>query len=195
MKIFELLKIPLIKWIGIALILYFALFSNKQNPNSLGNRLSKENVQKNLDEAREKSRFIAVNVKMAQEVAKEKETQKKIAQKMSISVNDIEKGSGEKSVACNDEIEISYSLQTKEGKEIEARRNQKLIIGSHKIRLIEQNILNMKEGGIRIINIPYGLETQDKKLDEILKFNATDLKYLVTILVIKKSSHPVTTCF
>lgn len=73
MKISELLKNPIIKSIGIIVILYFALFANKENPHSLGNRLSSENIKKNLDIATKQTKFIASNVKTARQLAKEKE--------------------------------------------------------------------------------------------------------------------------
>jgi FKBP-type peptidyl-prolyl cis-trans isomerase len=197
MKILNLLRIPFVKWMGIGLILYFGLFANKENPQSLGNRLSKENVKKNLDKAREKSRFIAVNVKMAQEIAKEKEAQKKlyVAENFRPIVDDIEAGSGEQSLSCNDEALISYVIQTKNGKEVESHKPQTLTIGSKKNPLLEQNILGMKNGGIRSLIIPYGLQTEDKKLAEMLRFHATDLKYLVTLLQINKSPELSNSCY
>jgi hypothetical protein len=198
MKIFDLLRIPIIKWTGIALILYFGLFANTQNPNSLGNRLSKENVQKNFKEARERGKFIVVNVKMAQEIAKEKEAQEKLAKERGgmISINDLDSGTGEKIIGCNDEVEFSYVIQTKDGKEVNSiKKPQKTIIGSKQEKTIERNIIGMKEGGIRSINVPFGSQTDDKKLDTLLKLNGQDLQYLVTVSKIKKSKNPPSSCF
>jgi hypothetical protein len=198
MKIFDLLRIPIIKWTGIALILYFGLFANTRNPNSLGNRLSKENVQKNFKEARERGKFIVVNVKMAQEIAKEKEAQEKLAKERGgmISINDLDSGTGEKIIGCNDEVEFSYVIQTKDGKEVNSiKKPQKTIIGSKQEKTIERNIIGMKEGGIRSINVPFGSQTDDKKLDTLLKLNGQDLQYLVTVSKIKKSKNPPSSCF
>ena len=36
--------------IGIIIILYFALFNNKEHPDSLGKRLSKDRIQNNIEE-------------------------------------------------------------------------------------------------------------------------------------------------
>lgn len=75
MKIINLTKNRFIKIIGIFLVLYFALFYNKENPNSLGNRWSMENLKNNFGEMNEKSRFIITNVGMARQIEKEKAAQ------------------------------------------------------------------------------------------------------------------------
>lgn len=61
----KLLQNPLIKFIGVALIIYFALFSNKNNPASLGNRASFTRVKQSFGELQDKGKFIAGNVKAA----------------------------------------------------------------------------------------------------------------------------------
>lgn len=188
MKIFELLRNPLIKTIGIVLVLYFALFANKEKPESLGNRLSSENIKKSFGEAQNQSKFIITNVKIAQEIAKEKAEEQKSAQQniSDITTNDLEIGAEEQAVACGDEIEIAYGIYTKDGKQLEFFNSQKFIVGEEKNSTIEKNIIGMKRGGIREINIPYHYRTTDKKLVELLKFNATDLKYQITLLSIVK---------
>lgn len=65
MNIHDLLRNPLIKWAGIAIILYFALFANTKDPRTLGSRLSSENVKKGLSDVKEKTSFIATSVKEA----------------------------------------------------------------------------------------------------------------------------------
>ncbi len=69
MKIFNLGNHPLVKVVGISAILYFALFANKENPESLGNRLSSEKIKKNVSEVKEKSHFIITNLEMAHRAA------------------------------------------------------------------------------------------------------------------------------
>lgn len=191
MKVFELLRSPLVKIIGITVILYFALFSNKENPNSLGNRLSPAKVKEHLNEVQEKSRFIVSNVKMAQELNKEKAAQ---LQPTPITIDNPELGSGEDVVACGDEVGISQGVYTKDGQQLNFFNSKIFIIGSKDEDFIEKNITGMKKDGVRNINIPYGSQPDDKKLQELLKFNATDLKYQITILSLKKKASPTATC-
>jgi FKBP-type peptidyl-prolyl cis-trans isomerase (trigger factor) len=135
---------------------------------------------------------------MAQEIAKEKEAQEKLAKERGgmISINDLDSGTGEKIIGCNDEVEFSYVIQTKDGKEVNSiKKPQKTIIGSKQEKTIERNIIGMKEGGIRSINVPFGSQTDDKKLDTLLKLNGQDLQYLVTVSKIKKSKNPPSSCF
>jgi len=181
MKIFELLQNPIIKTIGVILVIYFALFANKETPQSLGNRLSPENLKKNFSEVSEQSKFIITNVKAANEYSKLKNT-------AIISTEDIENGPSEIKVACGDEVEISYGIYTKEGKQIIFFEAKKLIIGSKTIPIIEKNIIGMNSGGIRNINIPQDFLTEEPDLSKILASEKTDLRYQVTVLNVKKSA-------
>lgn len=195
MRVLDILRIPLVKFLGICVILYFALFSNKENPESLGNRLSSENMKKNIGEMQEKSRFIIVNVKMAQEAAKEKEAQEKaIAQNLRIMINDLDAGTGEGQAECRDEAEISYSAYDASGKQIEFVTAEKLVIGSKTRPVIEEHITGMKPGGIRNITIPYGYQTTDAALSRSLKFNASDLRYQVTLINLRKAADTTIVC-
>lgn len=59
---------PIFRTVGIILILYFALFHNKQDPDSLGNRLSGERLKENLQEMSVKSVDILEGVRKAEEL-------------------------------------------------------------------------------------------------------------------------------
>ena len=68
----NLAKHPLIKIIGIALILYYGLLHNKEHPDSLGNRLSTDHIKNNISDASEKSAYIITNIKKLEEEQKNK---------------------------------------------------------------------------------------------------------------------------
>ena len=89
-NIFGLLRIPLVRFIGAGVILYFALFSNKHEPESLRNRISKERIDQNLHDISENGRFIISNVKTAQNLSREKLVDQVTENK--ISIEDIEIG-------------------------------------------------------------------------------------------------------
>jgi hypothetical protein len=195
MKIFQLLRNPIIKTIGIVFVLYFALFANKRNPESLGNRLSADNIKKNLNEVSQKSKFIITNVKAAKELAKEKEMQNDaLKNDAKTTFEDVENGSGDLLTACGDEVEISYSLYDQNDKQLEFVNSEKFTIGSQKDSVIDKNLIGLKQDGVRNIKVPHNFVSNDKKLAGLLKFNQSDLKYRVTLLGLKKHADSNTTC-
>ncbi len=200
MKILELLRNPLIKGIGICLVLYFALFANKQHPKSLGNRLSAENVKKDLEDATSKGSFIISNVKMANKLAKNPDLQNKLKETApvtpvaDISIEDLELGAGDKAVACGDEVTFSYGIYGKDGRQLDFVGSEKFIIGSKANVLLEKNITGMKAGGIRYINIPHGTQIADPKISRLLIRSDSDLRVQVTLLSFTATSSQNLSC-
>ena len=198
--IFKLLRNPIIKIIGISIILYYALFANKDKPGSLGNRFSSEQIKKDFSEVREKTVFIAENVKLAREIAKEKEleieAEKKAAVTNSVgqvSVKDLEEGVGE-NISCGDSAYINYGIYTKDGRQLEFKENQILVIGNKSNWLLEKNIIGMKQSGSRYINIPQGSQVNDSKITEYLNSSKSDLKFQVTLLAFTKNPNSQISC-
>jgi hypothetical protein len=194
--IFKLLRNPIIKIIGISVILYYGLLANKEKPGSLGNRFSSEQIKKDFSEVREKTVFIAENVKLAREIAQEKEAEKEAAATnpaLQLSVKDLEEGVGE-NISCGDSAHINYGIYTKDGRQLEFKENQILIIGNKSNWLLEKNIIGMKQSGSRYIDIPQGSQINDSKITEYLNSNKSDLKYQVTLLAFTKNPNPQLSC-
>ncbi len=196
MKIVELVRHPLVKTTGIVLILYFALFSNKENPNSLGNRLSKDRIKQNLGEVQERSKFIVTNVKKAQQLAKEKELeqQEEATRIGPIIIEDFKPGAGEKVAACGDHVTIIYGLYSKNGKLLEFVNPKTLVIGNNEIPTLEKNIVGMKQYGIRNISTTATFtasHTNDQTLAGFIKSYGT-IRYQVTLLSFQKSPKKTT---
>jgi len=194
--IFKLLRNPIIKIIGISVILYYGLLANKEKPGSLGNRFSSEQIKKDFSEVREKTVFIAENVKLAREIAQEKEAEKEAAATnpaLQLSVKDLEEGVGE-NISCGDSAYINYGIYTKDGRQLEFKENQILVIGNKSNWLLEKNIIGMKQAGSRYINIPQGSQVNDSKITEYLNSNKSDLKYQVTLLAFTKNPNPQLSC-
>lgn len=183
MKLFNLTRHPLVKWSGILAILYFALFSNKDNPRSLGNRMSSENIEKSLREAKEKSDYIIENVKIARSLAGNPVLQPNpIPQIASITTQDLNIGSGDLAISCGNEVVISYAIYTSDATQIEFVNSQELVIGSKSEPFLEENILGMKLGGIRSINILTTSSISDQKIIDLIKKHGSELKIQVTLL-------------
>jgi hypothetical protein len=66
----DIIKNPLFRIAGILAILYYGLFHDKSDPDSLRNRLSAEKVKSNIGEITSQSIHIIDNVKKAQEISK-----------------------------------------------------------------------------------------------------------------------------
>ncbi len=193
--IYILLKNKLVRILGIFLVLYFGLLRDKSNPESLGNRLSKERLQENIAQIHNQSQFIISTIKDSQDVAQGKisvqEAQKKFSNQQPIeykedltilSIKDEKIGEGENSPKCNDEADISYEIYLKDGKtQLDLIENQKILIGSHANYFIEENLLSMKLKGVRVIDIPKNFQTKNTKLASLLKFNEVDLVYKITL--------------
>ncbi len=195
MKLFNLTKNRLIKTAGILAILYFALFSNKDNPRSLGNRLSSENISKGLKEAKEKSDYIIENVKMAQSLSKDPSIYKtENSQPKAITIQDLNLGSGEASIACSDEAIISYAIYTNDSTQVDFVNTKQLTVGSKSESLIEENIIGMKVGGVRSINVSASASINDQKLINLIKKHNSNLKIQVTLLSIIPSQDKTISC-
>lgn len=196
MKVFELLKNPIIRTIGVIIIVYFGLFHNKKDPESLGNRLSSENIKKNLSEAGEKSRFIISNIRVAQEIAKNQQTTKKSPQEIfeTSTIEDAAIGNSEKIISCGDIVKISYGIYNHDGKQLTPSKEKSLAINSEENYILEKSVTGMKAGGIRHIYLPKDFYSTDPEFDELLKSEKNGFKFIITILNISEIKEQKISC-
>lgn len=183
--VMEMLRNPIIKITGLVLVLYFALFHDKKNPDSLGNRLSSERIAKNFHEVQEKSTFIMSNIEKARSLGGTAAVAsgEPLQNFSTITTQDIEIGGGGGALKCADEAEISYDIRVVGSpNHLEFVPKEKLVIGSNMNPIIERKIIGMKKGGSRIIKIPKDFKSSNQKLAFLLKFNEADLQYAVTII-------------
>jgi len=183
----EIFRNPLIKTIGLILVIYFALFHDKKNPDSLGNRLSSDRIVKNFREVQERSVFIMSNIEKARNSANASLSAGSAGEALlenfnALSIRDVEIGEGD-SLKCGDEAEISYDIRVVESiNQLEFVSNERLVIGSNKNPLMERKIVGMKKGGTRIIKVPKDFKSSNQKLSLLLRFNEADLQYSVTLI-------------
>lgn len=191
----KLLENPLIKVVGICVIIYFALFHNKNNPQSLGNRFSSQQIKKDLNDMQEKGKFIASNVQAvrsytkAQEVGPDGQVIMPTAE-LEVAVKDVGLGSGKKSVVCGEEVEAFISLNSDKARNLMTNPSAKFLIGSKEHWLVEKNIIGMKKGGVREIRIPQGFQSDDRDLTQFLQENKVDLTYQIILTKIIKDADP-----
>lgn len=77
----KLINNRLFRIVGITLILYYGLFHDKTNPESLGNRLAPEKVKSNLEQISVKSVEIMGTLQKAEELQKEQQNKQQNIQK------------------------------------------------------------------------------------------------------------------
>jgi hypothetical protein len=186
MNIFKLLRNPLIKIIGVGIILYFGLLHDKHNPDALGNRLAPDVIKNDLSDAREKGKFIISNVALAKQIAEENEKKKiaTAAKIITVSTIDISTGFGEDKTACGDIAEINYEIFTDnpEAKKVAFREKEKLILGNKENEVIENNIINLSKDAVRDIKVPADFNANNPELKKLLETHHTGLRYHITIL-------------
>jgi hypothetical protein len=197
MKILRLLKNPFIKNIGVILIIYFALFHNKSNPDSLGVRLSADNLKKGADELKNKTIFITHNVIGAQKFAEQKQnSSKSFEQKIELlEFFDPIVGAGNAELACGDEARISYQILNGKGEVLNLASLAKIKIGSKENLLLEKKIIGMKIGGTREIIIPRDFEANDIELQKLLINANSNIKYQINLEEITSKAASTTKCF
>ena len=66
----KIIRNPIFRICGIVAILYYGLFQNKYETDSLNNRLAPERIKSNLSEISNKSVHIIHNVRKAEEIQK-----------------------------------------------------------------------------------------------------------------------------
>lgn len=128
------IKNPIIKILGISIILYFVLLSDKKDPKSLGNRLSSKNIKKNLSEASNKIKFISGNLILAREMQK-----KKLNHPL------------QTTLSCGDIAKISYGIYNKAGLQLEFIEESDIIIKQDNPTILEKNSIGLEAGKTKIV--------------------------------------------
>lgn len=204
----KLLQNPLIKTIGIVLILYLALFKDKSNPSSLGNRLSVNNIKKNINEATDKGKFIVQKIDDVEKnkikptpkkghysVKRANINKRKSSAQTYVIIEDSNIGSGEEILSCGDLATISYQIYINDNEKILSIDSTMLPIGSNLLPILEKNIIGMKKEGIRQIIVPQNSKIEDKNFAILVKAHKSDLKIGVVLHSFKKGNINSDDCF
>lgn len=194
MKIIRIIQNPIIKTVGIFVILYFALFANKENPESLGNRMSKENIKKNLGDVFRKGHDAMTTIETAGQEAQIEEGKKfKKFEEYEVSYVKSSAGKGDEKIDCADYVILTYKISDDENKVL-TQRSENLTVGSGKSLLIERNILGMKVGETRNLIISQDYDGPDNLVREIVERYNRDIRYEITITNFNKNDIPQPYC-
>ncbi len=180
-SIISFLQIPLVRIIGVIAVLYLALFSNKEKPDSLGNRLSKDEIVKNFNQVKERTNFITTTIQSNGQAQVQKSEGPQIV------IEDIELGTGDISIGCGMGAKISYSIFDQSGNQLKNSREEKVVVGSKLNKFLEDNIIGMKNGAIRNIKVPKDFLSDDQTIDQLLKFYKNDLRFQIMVTELNES--------
>ena len=145
------IKHPLIKLLGISAILYFTLLSDKTDPNSLGSKLSSQNIKKGFTEASTKVKFINANIAKARVLNQRNQLTKLV-------------------LSCGDIAKISYGIYNKAGRQLEFIEESELIIKKDNHNLLEKNAIGLEEGKTKIA--PLTISSENKEPENLMKYQA-----------------------
>jgi hypothetical protein len=166
----KVVKHPLIKIVGISLILYFALLSNKKNPDSLGNRLTAENIKKNLSQASNKVQFISTNLALARE----------LEEKRNATENNIVR------LSCGDVAKISYGIYNKAGRQLEFIEETNITIHKDTHHLLEKHAIGLEEGKTKVVALNIAPDTQEP--ENLIKYkNIPGIELRIKLLSLTKN--------
>lgn len=167
MKIFNFSQNGFVKFFGIGAILYFALFNDKENPNSLGYKFSGDNLKKNLEEVKEHSSKIVKGVLIAKEINRRNMAIESSNEELDILVFDDVESFSKVKAKCNDNLLVSLEVKNEKGQTIRPEEAVAFTLGQKKFPIIERAVMNMGKSGSRIVNIPHGYKTNSTIVNEL----------------------------
>jgi len=204
--IFKVLKNPVFKIVGVGFVLYYALFSERKNPNALSQRFSSENIEKSKEVAAQKVKFIAYNIKASpdlkaaqqqqQDLMKDPQAIAKLEEQLrqqikevktedeKITINDTQMGDSAKKAACGSEVKLVYVIFDQMMRRIDTSPLLTKVLDGNKDDLIMHSVIGMNESGIREIVLWPGASTTDKKINTILKKYNSKIRIQISLVSI-----------
>jgi len=199
MSINNFLKLPIIKLIATAALLYYIFSETKTDPRSISYHLTEENIDKSFDSLKKSLNTISEAQQEIKEMnnneaipAKESETFDD-NQKIVLNYKDIRQGVGENNVVCGSQVSIEYTLINSNNGDIINKSNMDFEVGGKFNELIEKCLIGMKMGGIRTIDIPKNFKTGDNIYDKMIQNSA--MVYKVLLLKVSDSPNQNIVCY
>jgi len=205
----KLLRSPLVRIVGAVVILYYALFANTYEKDSLGNRLSKQTIEKNIEDAKKKSLYIALNVKQAQNY-KERNPINNSASNTNLAnqnlntpailpvgliIKDIEITQG-KEVECGSKITANYIVYDNNGKQLTDTINYVSEIDENSPKsVIKENLIGLKTGSKRLIILPANYKTLDSESSKYMALSRNSgINYEIKLIKVEELKNAEAKC-
>lgn len=164
MKINDILRLPIVKIGAMIFLLYYIFDKTKDDPRSISYHLNSDTIKKSIETIKNSQ----TNSDDLTNLAKNLDAN--IDQNsLQVSYEDLVIPSYGNSVSCGKEVNIEYMLFDRDTNDFFNKSQMTFIVGEKFNQLIEKGIIDMKEKGARIINIPKNFSTGDKKYDDLIK--------------------------
>ncbi len=183
---FNLSQNPIVKLIGVIAIIYFVFFNKK---NDQVQKITSEDLANKITNTQEHFSKISTNIKILKEY--DKAIKGEIV--FSKGINSIYSEYAETdsanqknliTIKCGTAVKVREYIYTTEGRLITSQEDYKYQIGSNESSIIENQLINAKEGSVKIISIPNKEINLDKRLNELFtnkKINIDDVKAYILI--------------
>jgi len=191
MSINNFLKLPIVKIIAMAVMVYYIFDKTKEDPQAISYHLTKENFVKSVENVKdsvEKISTVTNQIKEDQGVIDEASQ----AKKLKLFYRTIREGAGGNKVVCGSEVSIEYDLMKIENGEVINKSNMKFDIGTKFNELIEKALMGMTAGGIRVVEIPTDFKTGDNVYDEMIQ--KSGMVYRISLLSVSDNAKNNLTC-
>ena len=191
MSINNFLKLPIVKIIAMAVMVYYIFDKTKEDPQAISYHLTKENFVKSVENVKdsvEKISTVTAQIKEDQGLVDEASG----AKKLKLFYRTIREGSGGNKVVCGSEVSIEYDLMKIENDEVINKSNMKFDIGTKFNELIERALMGMTAGGIRVVEIPADFKTGDNVYDEMIQ--KSGMVYRISLLSVSENAKNNLTC-
>ena len=185
MSINNFLKLPIVKIIAMAVMVYYIFDKTKEDPQAISYHLTKENFVKSVENVKdsvEKISTVTDQIKEDQGVIDEASE----AKKLKLFYRTIREGAGGNKVVCGSEVSIEYDLMKIENGEVINKSNMKFDIGTKFNELIEKALMGMTAGGIRVVEIPTDFKTGDNVYDEMIQ--KSGMVYRISLLSVSDNA-------
>ena len=191
MSINNFLKLPIVKIIAMAVMVYYIFDKTKEDPQAISYHLTKENFVKSVENVKdsvEKISTVTAQIKEDQGLVDEASG----AKKLKLFYRTIREGSGGNKVVCGSEVSIEYDLMKIENDEVINKSNMKFDIGTKFNELIERALMGMTAGGIRVVEIPADFKTGDNVYDGMIQ--KSGMVYRISLLSVSENAKNNLTC-
>lgn len=202
MKISDIINSKFVRIIALIVVLYFAIFSHKDHPNSVSSSVSIDGINKNFDEVKQRTGFIVSNIKTAQNYDHQKDdviSNKKIIDSLgfidekyldTIKTQILGEGFGDRYVNCLDEVVFNIDFYDNNNNKIKSMLYQTIVAGSNKNNIIAKKIVGMKKNSIIRFDLGRDLYMNNEIIQNLISNKDIDIYFEVLILDFKKLLNP-----
>ena len=187
MKIFKLQQNFFFKIIGISVILFLIIDSQKDNPDSVARLINKENIATSTKIISKEGKNIIQKAAIAKEM-KKRVSNNDYSNQNIIIIDEID--SFDMNVSkCGDLVNLKIEILDSDDNLLFVNDNEDIEIGQNKYPQLEKYILNMGQGGVRVISIPHNHNMKSEFINQFRSNNSLNIIIKLTMLNILHSNN------